>query len=799
MLSSILHPRPGAGSKLALLSMTLLGAAPGLAFAADARTTSPPSAAASADTALDVVVVTAQKRAENVQDVPLSIAAVSGAAMQAKGVTDVTDLQKLVPNLSFSTVAQSAGVYFRIRGIGAGSNAAVDPSVAPYLDGVYIPRPGAILSSFLDVDHVEVLRGPQGTLFGRNATVGAIAIDTVTPKFGVNSGQVSAEGGNHSLYKVEGVANFNVSDKVAARVAAFDQHTDGYYHDNATGQTYGRTDTFGGRVSLRARITENLEWIGRADYASTRGDGINLSQADVATATATQVAHFAARSTIPISQLTGPSFSTVQRFDNPHLNDHQYGLTSDLKWDVLGGHQVRLIDGFHWWGDTQTDGDVVFTALDLLNRHGSFRSESQSHELQLISPKDKLLGGRLDYVAGLYYVNETYDTGEVFDVGSQLCGFVYGVLRPAFIGPCNAAPKIGATKGLFSQNATSEAVYAQADYKIISNLTLTLGGRYTHDGKSGLLDQTVANRFVGAGVLRAPEHTTMTFSDSRPTWRANLSWRVDPNVMTFVSYSTGYKSGGFNNNGGAAALNAAERTFQSETSDDIELGVKSTFFHHRLLFNADLYQTGLHNFQDRSFNGLTFLVRNAGDVRARGVEVESVIKPINHVSIDFGAAYLDSVFTANHSAPGLPACTGLAGSCPTVQDLTGHPTTFAPKWTTDLGLQYDTAPFAGGWTAQVRGSLNYGSRFYTTNDDNPQSLAGGQTILGARATLFSPNARWSFSLYGDNLTDQHHFSIKFPQTLDSLFGVRVPATGATLLRGFMGAPLTFGGRVAVKF
>jgi iron complex outermembrane receptor protein len=269
--------------------------------------------------------------------------------------------------------------------------------------------------------------------------------------------------------------------------------------------------------------------------------------------------------------------------------------------------------------------------------------------------------------------------------------------------------------------------------------------------------------------------------------------------MAFVSYSTGYKSGGFNNSGGAVALTAAERTFQSETSDDIELGLKSTFFDHRLLFNADLYQTGLHNFQDRSFNGLTFIVRNAGDVRARGVEVDSVIKPINHVSIDFGGAYLDSVFTANHMAPGLPGCTGLAGSCPTVQDLTGRTTTFAPTWTTDVGLEYATSPFAGGWTAQLRGSLNYGSKFYTTNDDNPQSIAGGQTLLGARATLVSPNSRWSFSLYGDNLTDQHYFTIKFPQTLDSLFGVRVAATGATLLRGFMGAPVTFGGRIAAKF
>jgi len=799
--SSILRPVPGArgraSRKLALLSMTVLAGAPGLAFAADATSTAQADVSAAATS--DVVVVTAQKRAENVQDVPLSIVAVSGAQMQAKGVTNVTDLQKLAPNLSFSTTAQSAGVYFRIRGIGAGSNAAIDPSVAPYIDGVYIPRPGAMLSSFLDVDHVEVLRGPQGTLFGRNATVGAISITTVAPSFAGDSAEVSAEGGNYGTYKFEGIGNLAVNDKFAARVAAFGQHTDGYYDDTANGQTYGRADTYGVRGSLRARLTDDLEWTGRVDYASTTGDGINLSQPDAATATAAQLAHFSARSTIPLSMLNGPSFDTIQRFDNPTLTDHQTGLTSDLKWDVANGYELRLIDGFHWWRDAQTDGDVVFTPLDLLNRHGSFTSDSQSHELQLISPKDKLLDGHLQYVAGLYYFSESYGTTEVFDVGSQLCSFVYGVLKPAFIGRCQAAPAIGATNGVFHQDATSYAAYAQADYKLTEALTLTLGGRYTHDSKSGSFVQTVANPFVGAGVLRAPEKDALSFSDSRPNWRVNLSWKINPDVMTFVSYSTGYKSGGFNNGGGAVALGSGNRTFQSETSDDVELGMKSTFFERRLLIDADLYQTNLMNFQDRSFNGLTFIVRNAGDVRARGAEVEGVLKPIDHVSIDFGVAYLDSIFTANHAAPGLPGCTGLPGSCPLVQDLTGRTTTFAPKWTTDLGLEYATAPFAGGWTAQLRGSLNYTSRYFTTNDDNPQSLAGDVTLIGARATLTSPDQRWSVALYGDNLTNQHYFTIKFPQTLDSLFGVRVPATGATLLRGFMGAPITFGGRIAAKF
>ena len=203
--------------------------------------------------------------------------------------------------------------------------------------------------------------------------------------------------------------------------------------------------------------------------------------------------------------------------------------------------------------------------------------------------------------------------------------------------------------------------------------------------------------------------------------------------------------------------------------------------------------------KDRSFNGLTFIVRNAGDVRARGAELESTVRPVNHVKIDFGGAYLDSIYTSNHTAPGLPGCNGAATSCPTVQDLSGQPVDYAPKWTANLSLEYDTAVFANGWTAQLRGTLNYTSKTYTTNDNNPQSITGGNTLLGARATVLSPDRSWSFALYGDNLTDVKYFTLKFPQTLDGAFGVRVPATGATLMRGFMGAPLTFGGRITKSF
>ena len=749
-------------------------------------------------TSIPDVVVTAQRRAENIQSVPLSIVAFSGQTLQARGIGDILELPKAVPNLRLDTVSQNAGVSLRIRGIGASSNAAIDPSVAPYLDGVYIPRPGAILTSFLDVDDVEVLRGPQGTLFGRNATVGAIVLRTRAPSLSGDSADLNAEAGGYGERKIEGVANIAAGHDVGLRLAAFSEHGDGWIKDVVDGSTHGGADTIAARLSFRTAPSTRLDWTVRADYARTSGDAFHITQVDIATASPAQLASYSARSTTPLSRLTGPSFDTIQHFDQPSLADRQWGIASAVAWDVGAGYDLRLIDAYRSWRDDQTDGDVVFTPLDLLNRHGVFASDSQSHELQLISPKSALLGGRLDFVSGLYYFAERYETSEVLDLGTQLCGFIYGS-SPAALAGCNAGAQAAATVGLFDQRAESVAAYGQANFALTTALTLTVGARYTRDRKSAVFVQMAENPFVGAGVLRAPETARMSFSDGRPNWLADLSWRITPDVMAFVGYSTGYKSGGFNNAGGAAALGAANRTFRSETSRDVELGLKSTFFDHHVRIDADLYQTDLLDFQDRSFNGLAFVIRNAGNVRARGAEAEVEALPIEHVKVDLALAYLDSIFTQNAEAPGLPGCTGAAGSCPLVQNLTGRPTAFAPKWQIDLGVEYDTKRFGGGWTGQIRGSLRYASRAFTTNDDNPQSLTGGDLLLDARLDLQSPGGKWTLSLWGDNLTDVKYFTLKFPQTLGGFFGVLDPATGAALMRGFMGPPGTYGARIGVAF
>lgn len=745
---------------------------------------------------IEEVVVTAQKRTENIQDVPLSIMAVSEKAMEARGIDDVRGLERAVPNLRLDTIAQQSGVSLRIRGFGASSNAAIDPSVAPYIDGAFIPRPGAVLTTFLDVESVEVLRGPQGTLFGRNATVGAISLKTHAPGSGF-AARLAAEAGAYGSHKLEGMINLPAGDTLALRFAAIATDTDGYVKNLLDGQTYGWSDTVAARASAKWEVSDDLTWTVRVDAARTNGDGVPLNQVDTSTASAAQLASFAARVGLPGPVLAYPPRREISQFmTNLNLKDRQYGVNSDLNLRFGDGYSLRLINAWRDWRNLQSDGDVVFTPLDLVSRDAVFDSESHSHELQLISPEGALLGGRLDFVAGLYHFEEDYLIGENFNLGSRYCSFAIAAAAPPLLGACNAGPKVGAARGVFTQNAKSTAAYAQAAFAVTDSLDLILGARQTWDKKSGRFVQTISNPAVA--LLRAPETVALEFDDSQPNWRASLSWRPTGDVTAFVTYSTGYKSGGLNSAGGAQPL-GAKRLFDSEKSSDWEAGVKSVLFDRRLLLNVTLYRTRLEDFQERAFDGVSFIVRNAGTIRAQGVEIEGQARPISGLALDFGAAYLDSEFTENRSAPGLPACNNSPTSCPTVQDLTGRRPTFSPKWQVNLGAEYTTPEFGGGFTLSLRGDMAYTGEVYSTNDLNPQGVIDSYTLYNGRVTLTSPDRSWTVALFGENLTNERYFRNKFSQTLDGLFGVRVPSTGATLLRGFVGAPRTWGVRASKTF
>jgi iron complex outermembrane receptor protein len=501
------------------------------------------------------------------------------------------------------------------------------------------------------------------------------------------------------------------------------------------------------------------------------------------------------------SAYNGLSEDINWREDSPMLSDHQVGFSSDLTWDIGdSGYKLRLVDSYRDWHDQQNDGDLAETTLDLFHREAEFRSDSQSHELQFVSPKDALLGGRLSYVAGFYFFQEHYGINTRVDLGSQWCP----VIATTCSGPLNDA-----SFDRFSQVETSYAGYIQGDFKILNNLTLTLGGRLTSDEKSGVFGSVDVN--PAAVTLGANEQeNNLRVSKTQPTYRANLSWNITPSVLAYASYSTGYKSGGFNSAAAYPALNTTTRTFADETSDNYEIGLKSVLMDRRLLLNVDAYQMDIDDFQSRAFNGVTFIIENAGNIRARGIEADGQFQVNDHIKLTAGGDYLSSVYTAYSDAPGLPGCsTKVVNSCvgyenmvggnPTIQNLTGRPVEYAPKWQGDLAAEYDTSPFAGGYILQVRPDISYQDRFFSTNDDNPNAIVKSHSLVDLRATLVSPSGRWTLTAYGTNLANKLYYTEKYAQTLGAALGGSNTTTGATLLRGYMGDPREFGVKLSAQF
>jgi iron complex outermembrane receptor protein len=268
--------------------------------------------------------------------------------------------------------------------------------------------------------------------------------------------------------------------------------------------------------------------------------------------------------------------------------------------------------------------------------------------------------------------------------------------------------------------------------------------------------------------------------------------------MVFGTYATGYKSGGFNSGSGMAPLNAATRTFDSETVKDVEVGVKSKFWDGKFLLNATLFDTTLYNYQDRSFNGVGFVVRNAGDVKSKGVDLDAQVRVLAGLNVSFAATYLDSIYAKNLAAPGLEGCTGAAG-CPTVQNLSGKTVTYAPKWHGNFGVHWNSRPLFSGYTAAVAASESYTASFATSATLNPQSVVPSYSTTDLRISLTSSDERWQFDLFGTNIFDKHYYTSTNAQVLAQAMGVNSTVTGATLFRGLLGDPARFGLRVTAKF
>lgn len=743
-------------------------------------------AQAQENVAIEEVVVTAQKRAENVQDVPISVTAFSGQTLEAAGVQDIRDLRRITPSLYLATSSNTSNTRIMLRGIGTNGNTAVEPSVATFVDGVYIPRIGSMLAGLNDIGSVEVLRGPQGTLFGRNASVGAVLIRTRAPG-DVYSGEISGTLGTYGVRRVSAAADLPISDTLKTRVSLLGYKGDGFGRNDLTGKRIGRNDGFSARLAIEWDITPDVTWTVRGDYQNLSGDGYNTVPLIASTVTPQSLAKWQAAldpdgagPLVGVLPYTSDTHSRrVLQSTSGDLTDYQSGVASDLTWDIAGGYQLKLISGYRDWKNIQYQASNPHTPLELQRRTTFADSQNHSQELQLLSP-DTLFGGRFNFVTGLFYYEEAYDIGQNIDLPAAYCDvFIRNTGTAARLNQCLSNPLEGASYYRFTQDTESVAAYAQGTYKLNQQFSVTGGIRYSEDKKSAKFRALTRN----PASAQAPESTDMALKEDKVTWRVNGAYRPNDDTMIFASYSTGFKSGGFDSapaNGKPS--NALARTFAAETVKNWEFGVKSQLFERRLVANATLFRTEIDDLQFRSYDGLQFRTRNNGKARQQGVEVETTARPIPQLTLTLGGTYLDSEYLDFRGAPGLP---GLGG----VQDLTGQRLPFSPKWQGAASAQY-VGDLSNGMSWLVRADLSFTSRanLGTAGDNNPDAVQSGYATLGGRIALRGPMQMWELAVTGQNLTDKAYCTNIFNQPFNAAFGLNNPVTGATALRCTLNDP-----------
>jgi iron complex outermembrane receptor protein len=767
-------------SSVSFVALAALAASPALAQ----------EAPQSADDGIGDIVVTAQKRAENIQDVPIAISAVGSQYLESRGIDSIDKLGTIAPNVKIERAPASKTIsQISIRG-SVTINPAItwEPAVGLYLDGVYIAKAQGSIFDVADLERVELLRGPQGTLYGRNALAGAVNLVTKKPS-GEAGGSVDLTYGSFNELRVRGVLDLPQMGPFSVKLSGQYRKRDGLVDlvpDHPV--VGGRTDSIDSgsfMVQVRAQLSDNVTADYTFDYSKARQDppfsqllrvNRNGDPRDIFDPASPGYAFGGAF--FPLDLYTNPNRSTTAAIDAPaYERSRSYGHALTLTAD-LGAVTIKSITAYRdldWADGLDLDGSPLPVAFT--QRITDYHAFSQ--ELQLTGEAGD---GRLNYVLGAFYFDEKAET-----------------LNPQtyFGGGVDLQSDYGS-------NTEAFALYAQLDYKLTDSLKISLGGRYTHEKKdvrryfrvnfdpaNGIFSPLVVAD-LAYGVI--PDATYHNFSPA-----VTVAWEANPNVNFYARFAQGFKSGGFNGETNvfvapttACPSGATElcTPYRPEKVDSYELGMKTRLADGRVIFNVAAFRSEHKDMQLSVFTastGAASIVKNAAAARIQGLEFETVLRPLDSLTINASLAILDPKYksfidggidvSANRAFP------------------------HAPKTTAAIGFDWQAAK--GGWgKLNFYGDLSYVSSYYTfpyplvtptVSDQNANSSKSkGRTIVNLRASLSEipvGGATAEVSVFVRNLTKEDNPS----NFID--FG---PGFGGILL-GYFPEPRTFGVTVGLKF
>ncbi len=669
--------------------------------------------------ALDDVVVTAQRREQSLQDVPIAVTAFSEETLERTAATGIQDIAGKAPGVTL-TQFNIGEPQLYIRGVGTTSDsAASDPSIGVSIDEVSIGRAGASALAFLDLARVEVLRGPQGTLYGRNASGGALNIYTNRPAF-EDSALLTARIGSFEEYGVEGVVNGQLTDTAAVRVAFRYNQNEGYAEYAPTGEGLEGGVQWGARASV---LKNAGAWtmLGQLDFSQDEMDG--HARIPV-TASATAPAFVALINSLRGGLGVRESFSSPVNFQDRT----NWGLTGRLEragdaFDFVSLTSYR--DNDYDWRDNL--GGLTFPAFPLLvDDQASENARQFSQEFRLTSTA----GSPVSWVAGLYFFNEEVERSERFRVGTAL-----PIAPPNFGGDVT-----------FFQDATntSYAAFGQADIPFGDIWELTLGARWTHDDRE-VRQAAVDNEGglnappgIPLGPGGTPYNVNADASFEEPTWKVALSVEPVEDVRLYASYDRGYKAGAFPS---AAQTGAQAATpLRSELLDNYEVGLKSTLLDGRLRFNAAAFRLEYDDLQVYELLGLTLVTSNA-QAEVDGFEIETAFAVSYNITVGGSYTSLDAHFTSD----------AVSGALVLPYEGNILPRSPESQYTLYIDSEWDV----GGGVLAARADYQWTDDFYFDPSNNPEVLSEAHGLLSAYASWEAPNGL-KLAVYGKNLTDEEY-------------------------------------------
>ena len=813
----------------------------------------------------NVIIVTATRRAQDVQDIPLAVTAISPEQLDNQGVVNIQQISALAPSFTSSQAQLASGsVVLRVRGVGTTSNnIGFESAVGIFIDGAYQSRPGVALGEFVDVERVEVLRGPQGTLFGRNTSAGALNVTNVRPDVTEFGGFVNAGYGNFNEVSVQGAINAPIiKDTVAVRVTGAYRQRDGFLDIvNRTGAKIGETNDVD-QYLVRAQVGWDTDsgLRGRiiADYSNSQSSccgAVEIYQSPLVTNGAFAAVGLGANggngqpsvSTTPRDQgafeqaldnrVVSANFAPIADIDN-------YGVTGEIEFPLSDSADLIFIGSYRKY-ESFENYDSDFTALDIFNVDAlNLEIDTYTAELRL---QGESFGGKLNYMIGGFYSDESLDQSASFALGTEY-DRNFGAFLGALAGPTPLQTFTGVNPAgtrntnRFQQDAKSYAVFTHNSFEITDGLELTFGARYSWEEKTGGFTQTSVNNtvcpatigalgtigsinaalvpaFVGLGcfgftapanlpqsvALPLPRTFQSSFDDEELIYTVKLGYEFSPSVSSYASFTHGYKAGGINLDTTAAVL-GADPSFLSEEVDAYEVGLKAQTDNGDVTVNIAAFYEEFTNFQVLEFTGAAFATFNVPIAETRGVEIESLFRPSDELTINLAATFLEASYPDD--------CAGTQTSLQ-VLALCGNDLTNAPQIVGLLGALWekpinDSTEFFLSGQVRMEADQRTSTQAIILPTAAQITAAGstqaaidaadliigdiqdGKAFVNLRAGLKFANGAYAIEGWVNNATDEVVRGVTFSTTLRS--------TGATNSRSaFTLPPRTYGVTLRAKF